>query len=567
MSEVKKIVVIGGVACGPKAAARIKRLNPKADVTLIEKGELLSYAGCGLPFYISGEVESHNELMATPTGVVRDTHFFKMVKDISVFNHTIAKTIDRENKLVHAIQLDTGHSLSFPYDSLVLAVGSKYTFPAIDGVDLKGVNFLQTIEDARKIRNESGDLSEKKAVIIGAGLIGLEVTESFKKQGMDITMIEKTDSVMGGLLDPEIAYHVHNELKANQVTLQLNESVVKLSGDDRGKVKKVLTDKGEYDADMVLVAIGVKPNIRLAEEAGLEIGVTGAIKVNEQMRTSDPDIYAGGDCVENINLINGKNIYAPLGSTANKHGRVIADNICSVERNFKGVLGTAICKLFNTNIARTGLTEKEAKEQGYDYITVLNPAPDKAHFLSDAKLIVIKFIVDRKSAKLLGCQIVGPGDVAKRMEIAITTITSGGSVPDIGYYDLAYAPPFSPAMDNIIITANIAENKLNGFCNSYSPMEVKEKIDNNDDFIFLDVRSPQEYEQMRIEDERVRLVPLGKLRSTLSELPKDIEIIPFCKISLRGYEAERILAGEGYSNVKFMDGGVVCWPFEKFVSQ
>ncbi len=566
MNHKKRVVVIGGVACGPKAAARIKRLNPGSDVTLIEKGELLSYAGCGLPFYISGEVESHNELMATPTGVVRDTHFFKMVKDINVFNHTLAKTIDRKNKIVHAVQLDTGNSLEFPYDSLVLAVGSKYTVPPIEGIDLKGVNFLQTIEDARKIRNESGDLNGKKAVIIGAGLIGLEVTESFKKQGMAITMIEKSDSVMGGLLDPEIAYHLHNELKANDVHLKLSESVVKISGDDSGSVKTVVTDKGEYEADMVLVAIGVQPNTRMAKESGLDIGITGAIQVNKKMQTSDPDIYAGGDCVENINLVNEKNIYAPLGSTANKHGRIIADNICGIESTFKGVLGTAICKLFNTNIARTGLSEKEVKEQGYDYITVLNPAPDKAHFLSDAKLIIIKFIVDKKTKKLLGCQIVGPGDVAKRIEIAITNISSNSLATDIGHYDLAYAPPFSPAMDNIIITANIAENKLNGFCQSYTPIEVKEKIENNDDFIFLDVRSPQEYEQMRIEDPRVKLIPLGKLRNSLAELPKDKEIIPFCKISLRGYEAERILAGEGYDNVKFMDGGVVCWPYEKVVS-
>lgn len=566
MSLKQKIVVIGGVACGPKAAARIKRLNPEADVTLLEKGELLSYAGCGLPFYISGEVENHNELMATPTGVVRDTHFFKMVKDINVVNHTLAKTIDRKNKVVHAVQLDTGLSTEYPYDALVLAVGSKYTVPPIEGVDLKGVNFLQTVEDARKIRNESGDLKGKKAVIIGAGLIGLEVTESFKKQGMNITMIEKTDMVMGGLLDPEIAFHAHNELKAKDVELKLNESVVKIAGDDAGNVKKVVTDKGEYEADMVLVAIGVKPNVRMAEEAGLKIGVTGAIQVNDRLQTSDPNIYAGGDCVENVNLVNEKSIYAPLGSTANKHGRVIADNICGIDSSFKGVLGTAICKLFSTNIARTGLTENEAKEQGYDYITVLNPAPDKAHFLSDAKLIVIKFIVDKKTRKLLGCQIVGPGDVAKRMEIAITNMTSGSLVTDIGHYDLAYAPPFSPAMDNIIITSNIAENKLNGLCNSYTPVEVKEKIKNSDDFIFLDVRSPEEYEQMRIEDPRVKLVPLGKLRSMLSELPKDKEIVPFCKISLRGYEAERILAGEGYNNVKFMDGGVVCWPYKKFVA-
>jgi NADPH-dependent 2,4-dienoyl-CoA reductase/sulfur reductase-like enzyme/rhodanese-related sulfurtransferase len=556
------IVIIGGVACGPKAAARIKRLNPKACVTLVEKGELLSYAGCGLPFYISGEVTNYNELMATPAGVVRDTHFFKEVKDINVFNHTVAREIDRKNKVVKALRLDTGEAVSFPYDHLVLAVGSHSTVPPVEGIDLNGVHFLQTVEDARKIRNESGDLKGKKAVIIGAGLIGLEVTESFERQGMNITMIEKTGSVMGGLLDPEISFHIHRELEDNDVDLRLNESVVKIISDGAGNLKSVVTDRGEYEADMVLVSIGVRPNIQLAVDAGLAIGKTGAIRVNDRLQTSDPFIYAGGDCVESTNLVSQKPLYAPLGSTANKHGRIIADNICGRQTTFRGVCGTAICKLFDINVARTGLTEDAARDLGYDVITVLNPSPDKAHFLSSAKMIIIKFIVDRATEKLLGCQIVGPGDVAKRMEIAVATISSNATVRDIGHFDLAYAPPYSPAMDNIIVAANIAQNKLDSLCCSYTPYEVMEKIEKNEDFIFLDVRSPIEFKQMRIEDPRIKLIPLGKLRESLSELPKGKEIIPFCKLSLRGYEAERILEGQGYENVRFMDGGLACWPFE-----
>ena len=559
----KKIVVIGGVACGPKAAARIKRLDPKAEVTIIEKGELLSYAGCGLPFYIGGEVHDHNELMSTPAGVVRDTQFFKAVKDIDVRNHTLVESIDRKNKKVKAVNIIGGEPAEFSYDALVLAIGSNYSVPPIPGTDLKGVHFLQTIEDARKIRDQSGTLAGKNAVIIGAGLIGIEVTEAFKKQGLNITMIERLDSVMGQLIDPEIAYHLHNELKANGITLRLGETVQKLTGDDAGNVAGVITDTGEVPADIVLIAVGVRPNTRLARDIGLDIGVTGGIKVDQHMRTSDPDIYAGGDCAENINLVTGKPIYAPMGSTANKHGRIIADHICGISSHFKGVLGTTICKLFNLTIARTGLSEAQAKKEGYDFITVLNPSPDKAHFLKEAKLIIIKFIVDRKTRKLIGAQMTGPGDVAKRMEIAVTHMTSGGMVDEIGLYDLAYAPPFSPAMDNMITTANIAQNKLNGIGLSYTPFEVKEKIERGEDFIFLDVRSPAEFSQMRIEDPRIKLIPLGKLRQCLDELPRDKEIIPFCKISLRGYEAERILAGEGYGKVRFMDGGIICWPFEK----
>lgn len=562
----QKVVVVGGVACGPKAAARIKRLNPDAEVTIIEKGELLSYAGCGLPFYISGEVASHNELMATPTGVVRDTFFFNTVKGITVKNHMLAQSVDRKKKILNAVSIDTGETTAFPYDSLVLAVGSRYQVPPIAGTDLNGVHFLQTVEDARKIRNERGSLKGKNAVIIGAGLIGIEVTEAFKKQEMNITVIERLEKVMGELLDPEISYHAQMEMAANGVDLHLGESVLRINGDDRGNAKSVTTDRGEYPADIVLIAVGVRPNTRLAKEIGLDIGETGAIKVDAHMRTSDPNIYAGGDCVENTSLVTGKPVYAPMGSTANKHGRIIADNICGIPSEFKGVTGTAICKLFDCNVARTGLTEKAAKEAGYDCITVLNPSPDKAHFLHDAKMIIIKLIVDRKTSRLLGSQIVGPGDVAKRMEVAVANMVSGGSVTDIGQYDLAYAPPFSPAMDNIITAANIAENKLNGLGHSYTPMEVHGKMESGEDFIFLDVRSPQEYDQIRIEDPRVKLIPLGKLRSCFEELPKDKEIIPFCKISLRGYEAERILRGAGYSKVKYMDGGIVCWPFPKVVN-
>lgn len=565
--EKLKVLIIGGVACGPKTAARIKRLNPDAEVTILEKGELLSYAGCGLPFYISGEIKDYKELMCTPTGVVRDTHYFRMVKDITVYNQTLAESIDRKNKIVKAVNTITGKSLELPYDKLVLATGGQPIVPKIKGIDLKGVNFLSTVEDARKIRDQEKNLQGKNAVIIGGGLIGIEVTESFVKQGMKVTLIEKMDRVLPALLDPEIAYHVHNELKANGVNVILNDSVISIDGDDQGNVKSVTTSLTQIPADLVLIAIGTKPNVSLGKEAGLETGPTGGFVVDEHLRTSDPDIYAGGDCVENKNLITGKPIFAPMGSTANKHGRVIADNICGKNSVFKGVLGTAICKVFTMNIARTGLTEKQAKEEGYDYITVLNPAPDRAHYHPEAKLIIIKLIVEKKSRKILGAQIVGPGDVAKRIEVVITSLTNKATIDDMANLDLAYAPPFSPAIDNILVAAHIAQNKSDGITKSISPVEVKNKIENNEDFILLDVRSPQEFEQFRIDDPRVKLIPLGKLRESLHELDKNKEIITLCKISLRGYEAQRILEGAGFKNVKFLDGGVICWPYNKIISQ
>lgn len=563
----KRIVIIGGVACGPKAASRIRRLDPEAEITIVEKGELLSYAGCGLPFYLSGEVNDYKELMTTLAGVVRDTIFFKNVKDITVLNKTLAKRIDRQGKKIHAVKVDSGEEAEIPYDTLVLATGSSPVAPPIPGMDLNGVNFLTTVEDGRKIRDMEKQLIGKNAVIIGGGLIGIEVTESFVSQGMNVTVIEKMDKVLPSLLDDEMAFHVHNELKAQGVNLVLGASVMKINGDDQGNVISVSTSQGGFPADLVLVAIGNKPAVSLAADAGLEIGVTGAIRVDKHLRTSDPSIYAGGDCVENTSIVTGGPIYAPMGSTANKHGRIIADNICGKTSEYPGVMGTVICRVFDINVARTGLTESSARQSGHNIVIVLSPAPDRPHFHPEAKLIIIKLIVDTATRRILGAQIIGPGDVAKRIEIVITAMTQGLKIDDYGNLDLAYAPPFSPAMDNIITAANIAQNKINGIARSIPPREVKEMIDRNEDFVFLDVRSPQEFEQVRIDDKRVTLIPLGKLRERCSELPKDRDIIPFCKISLRGYEAQKILEAAGFSNVRFMDGGIVCWPYAKIAKK
>ncbi len=559
----ERIVIIGGVAAGPKTAARVKRLNPDAEITIIEKGEYISYAGCGLPFHISGQVEDYKELMTTPVGVVRDPNFFRMVKDVTVLTGTLAESVDREKKMVKTVRPATGEKGELPYDTLVLAVGARPFMPPIKGIDLAGVFSLTTVDDARRIIEREGGLSGKKAVIIGGGLIGLEAAEALVRKDVSVTLVEKMDRVLPALIDPEIAHHLHGELRNKGVELILGDTVLSINDDGEGRVTSVGTVAGTHEADLVIVAIGSRPNTDLAEGMGLALGETGAIRVDGNMKTSDPHIYAGGDCVENRSLVTGKAVYTPMGSTANKHGRVIGDNICGKGTEYKGVLGSAIVRVFDQDAARTGLSEQEAKALGYDYITVLTPAPDKPHFLPDARLIIIKLVVDRKTRKILGAQIIGQGDVAKRIDIVITAMMHGATVDDMAQYDLAYAPPFSPAMDNIIVAANIAQNILDGIGVSISPMAVREKMEKGDDFILLDVRSPAEFEAMRIEDKRVKLLPLGKLRSSLAELPRDKEVVAFCKISLRGYEAQRILGGEGYDNVKFMDGGLLSWPYEK----
>jgi rhodanese-related sulfurtransferase len=323
----------------------------------------------------------------------------------------------------------------------------------------------------------------------------------------------------------------------------------------------VQTDKGDLPADMVVLAIGVRPNTQLAQKSGLELGTTGGIKVDAWMRTSDPDIYAAGDCVECIDRLTGRPCFIPLGSTANKQGRVAAINICGGNEKFPGIVGSSVCKVFDFCVARTGLTETSAKALGYEALTAAVPGPDKAHYMPNSRPLLMKLVADKNTGKLLGVQTTGPGDGAKRIDVAATAITAGMTLDDIAGLDLSYAPPYAPAMDNLITAANVARNKRNGFMLGISAEAVNRKIQDDEDFIFLDVRSPQENAQVRLPNST--LIPLGALRKRLAELPQNKEIIAFCAISLRGYEASLILKAAGFKNVKVLDGGVAMWPYEK----
>lgn len=555
-----RIVIIGGVACGPKATARARRLDPTSDITIIERGELLSYAGCGMPYYIQGEIATADELMNTPAGVPRDAAFFKNVKDIRVLGRTLAERIDRKKKVVEVVALETGEKSEIPYDKLVLATGADAVMPPFKGADLKGVFRLNHPHDAEGMKAAVLD-GCKRAVIVGAGLIGMEVAEALATHELSVTMVEMMDSVVPAFLDPEIAAHLEKHLEAKGVKVMTTTKVVELQGDDQGRVTGVITDKGSVEADLVLVAIGVRPNSKLAKDSGLEIGVAGAIQVNERMQTSDPDIYAGGDCVESTNRLTGKACYVPLGSTANKHGRIIGDNVTGRDSTFPGVLGTAVFKAFDFTVGRVGLSESECAEQGIPCVTVLTPGPDRAHYYPTAKPIVLKMISHAETGKLLGVQAVGAGDVAKRIDVVATALSYGAATTDIADFDLGYAPPYSSAVDPLAHAANLVENKMSGIAKGLSPARVKAKIDSGDDFILLDVRSPQEVQAVALKNSRVVNIPLGKLRSRLGELPKDKEIVAFCKISVRGYEAQRILDGAGFENVCFLDGGLVGWPY------
>ena len=416
----KKILVIGGVAAGAKAAARIMRREPKAEVTILEKGAYLSYAACGFPFFISNEVKDHKALLSTPAGVVRDSAFLKNVKGVTVHTGTVAEKIDRGKKVVKALDTVSGKRRQFSYDKLVLAVGGSPVVPPIEGITLNQIYTLWSVEDALAIKDVLSRRKVKKVTIVGAGLIGVEMIDAFGRWKTEVTVIEMLDWVLPRMVDRDYGVFVGRYLEDRGIRIRTSEKVERFEGDRRGNVKRVITDKNDIETDMVLLSIGVRPNVDLAKEAGVSLGETGAIKVNEFMQTSDPDIYAGGDCVENTHRISGKKVYAPMGSTANKHGRIIADHITGRKSRFPGILGTGICKVLDLKIARTGLSEGEARSQGYNIETIICPGPDRPHYYPGSNSVITKLIAEKKTGKLLGAQIMGLGDIAKRIDIAAT---------------------------------------------------------------------------------------------------------------------------------------------------
>jgi NADPH-dependent 2,4-dienoyl-CoA reductase/sulfur reductase-like enzyme/rhodanese-related sulfurtransferase len=553
-----KVLIIGGVAAGPKTAAKIMRLNPQGEVTIIEKGKFISYAGCGLPYYVSGLVKEQKDLMSTPIGVLRDPAFFQKVKNVKVLTETEALEIDRAQKRVRIRLKGESAETWLDYDKLVLATGAKPVIPPLPNVALGNISTLHSVPDADGIRALLAQAKPREVVMIGGGLIGVEAVEALVECGCRVTVVEMMPQILR-MLDWEMAQLVERHMESKGVKILTNTQVTGFEGNDC--VSAVLTSQGRLPADLVILGIGVRPNVELARSAELQIGPTGGIKVDEGMRTSDTDIYAAGDCVESTDLVSGKPCYVPMGSTANKHGRVAAINICGGQDRFPGVLGSAVCRVFDFCVARTGLTEAAARQLGYEITTVLVPDADRPHYMPTAKPLIIKLVVDSRTRKLLGGQAVGPGVGDKRMDVAAMAITAGLTVDQLSKVDLCYAPPYSPALDNIITAANVARNKLDGQMADLTPMEVKNRLDAKADFLLLDVRSPAEHQQEHLAGST--LIPLGALRSRLGELPKDKEIVTFCKVSLRGYEAAKILQGAGFSRVRVMDGGMAVWPYEK----
>ncbi len=559
----KRIVVIGGSAAGPKTAAKARRLDQHAEITIIQKGPDLSMASCGYPYYVGGFFDDRNQLLCTPTGVVRDPKFFLNAKGITALTQTEVVAIDREAKSVRCRNLETNDEQDIPYDKLVLTTGATPIMPPVPGTELEGITTLQSMRDADFLRKIRDDGQIKNAVVVGAGLIGVETCEALHLAGINITVVEMMPQVLM-FLDWELAKILENHMKAKGAHVVTENPVAAFLGEG-GKVTGVKLKNGtELPCELAVVATGVRPNVKLASDAGLEIGEVGGIAVNEFMQTSDPDIYAAGDCVEIPNMITGKSTHAPYGDLANLEGRVAAQNIVNGnETSFPGTIQTGVCKVFDFTAGATGLSETNARKLGYDVVSIVHAAPDKPGFMG-GKLLVTKMVADMKSGRLLGAQCVGPGDVSKRIATAAMAITGKLTVADLAVADLPYAPPFSPSIDNIITAAHVLENKMNGRMTGISCKDVKVKVDAHEDIYLLDCRGPDEFEQMRLGIGEV-LIPLGALRKRMNELPqnKDQDIICFCKISLRGYEAASLLEANGWTNVKVMEGGIMAWPFPR----
>ena len=557
--KAKRVVILGASACGAKAASRIKRLRPDYEVAILDQSPYISYAACGMPYYLSGKVRQPDDLLKTTYGRVRDVRYFKDLKDITIHTNVKASRIDRDNRRVDAANTVTGEVLTFEYDALVLAMGAIPKTPPIPGADLKGVYHLTRMEDMEAIARELRNRAYGSAVIVGGGFIGVEAAEALKAKKWNVTLLERENQLFPGMLDFEISAMIREHFYEQMVETEFNAEILSFDGEG-GQVRKVITKNHQYPADLVIVAAGLAPHTALARAAGLETGETGALKVNAQMQTGDPAVYAGGDLVENKHIITGKPCYIPLGSTANKHGRVIADNICGIPSAFPGVQGTFICKAFDYSVGATGITETQAGRMGIDAFAISVCGFDKAHYYPNSQIMGLKLIIENGTSKLLGLQAVGKGDVARRIDVAATAMRLGATIRDIENLDMAYAPPFSPALDVFVTALHVAQNVKAGLMKPITAMETRNLLDSDDGMLMLDVRSDLEFKRAHIGNPKVVNIPLDELRGRIHELPKDKKIVCVCLLGLRGFSAQRILEGAGYSDVATLEGGMFLWP-------
>ncbi|AMK11460.1 FAD-dependent oxidoreductase [Pseudodesulfovibrio indicus] len=557
------IVVIGGVALGPKAACRFKRLEPGSKVTMIDQTAMISYGGCGIPYYVSGDVSDASELCTTSFHMMRDPKFFKEVKGVDVQILTKATRIDREKKCVEVENVQTGEKACIGYDKLVIATGASPRRLGLPGEDLKGVNYVANPGDATRIREAISKGEVGNAVIIGAGFIGLEMAEAFADMwGVETSVVEITGQIMPRLVSPALATMGQKHMEENGVSFYFGETVQAIEGED-GVVKRVVTDKRVLDADAVIISAGVVPNSDLARDAGLAVHERGGVFVDEFMRTNDPDIYAGGDCCIVKNLITGTDAFLPLGSMANRQGRIIGTNLAGGTAKFDGVVGSFVVKLFETSMAGTGLSLESAKAAGFDAMSVLLIQLDRAHFYPTKELMTLEMVVDKATRRVLGVQGFGSsGDaMVGRINAVAALLKSAPTIDDVSNMELAYSPPFAAAMDILNTLANLADNALRGINRGVGPAGFKELWENRDKeaCFFLDCRERGDADPLvERNPEFWHNVPQGEIYDRLDEIPADQPIVLICNTGARSYEAQIMLDEKGYKNVTNIHGGMAA---------
>ncbi|MEW6593997.1 MAG: FAD-dependent oxidoreductase [Thermodesulfobacteriota bacterium] len=558
----QKIVIIGGVAAGPKTACRVKRLMPEAEVTIIDQDSLISYGGCGIPYYVSGDVSDEKELRNTSFHMTRDESFFLKAKGVRTLTRTRALAIDRKEKTVAVENLATGARESLPYDRLVLATGSKPNMLPIPGAELDGVFTISDLHKAIAIKERIARGEVSRAVVIGGGAIGIEMAESFADLwGVETTILEFMPQLLPRLVDWEFARMLETHLRDKGVAVFTSESATAIEGEN-GKVQRVVTAQRTLEADLVIMAVGVRARSELAQAAGLMVSAQGNIVVNDRLQTSDPNIYAAGDCIEVKHILTGKKGIAPMGSLANKEGRIVGDNLAGIPTVYKGWIGSFTMKAFERCIGATGLALEAALAEGFDAAAVTTAQSDRAHFFPTEAIIPLRLVFDRKSRKVLGLQGFGPmGDaVLARIDAAAAMIMQGATVDDLSQLEMAYAPPFATALDALNATANVADNLMAGRLRYVTVRDFLAWMDDfssRPDWVALDIRHPNE---TRVFVEKYGAakwlsVPYVDIRARHQELPKDKTMLIICDAGTRSSEIQVFLDSVGLGNNLVLGGG------------
>lgn len=534
-----KVLIIGGVAAGTKVAAKLKREDRSAEVTILTKSREISYAGCGLPYYVGDVIQDRDQLIAnTPES-------FAKLTGAEVLTGIEVTGLDREKKTVTAVEIETGEEKSYTYDKLVISTGASPIKPPIQGIDLENVYFMRTPDDADALKQavEAGGI--KRAVIAGGGFIGLEVAENLKDKGVKVSVIDMAEHVMPGF-DPEFAEYVEDHLADQGIMTFTNTKLEAILGTD--KVEKVQTSRKAMKADAIVMSLGIRANTAFLADTGIEMMPNRTIKVNEYLQTNDENIYALGDCAMISNRLTKAAAWSPMGSSANIEGRIAARNIAGEKVAYPGVLGTSIVKLPGLNAGKTGLSETDAAKAGFDPISVVAVVDDKAHYYPGASSFIVKMVADAKTEKFLGIQCLGVGAVDKMVDIAVMALSMNATVNDLEHLDFAYAPPFSTAIHPFVHTVNVLLNKMDGEFDTFTPVQYRRGA--ADGYQIIDV-------SIQPSLENATYVDLSKVDGELPQFGKNDKLLLVCSKGKRAYMLQNRLKYYGYTNTKALEGGTI----------